>query len=177
MSEVQRRHQRPRAPHNAALAIAGQKTITDKGTIGFPRALKRYSRKLRTEFEFTKCQVRASSCAVWEAEIRATSWIGGTDSTLRQDGLDKCDPTKLHAYEGGATFSRDTNKATRYTRAVEAFGVNLTSRSGFSKNVTLDYGFGRTSEQAPLHLRPRRPAERDGSRSRAVGHTQVAMTS
>jgi hypothetical protein len=124
------------------VTISGENTITNKGTIGFPRALKRYSRKLRSKFEFTKYEVKASECAVWETEIRATSWIGGTDSTIKQDGLDKCDPAKLGSFEGGASFTRDRNKATRYTRAVEAFGVNLTSTSGFSKNITLDYAFG-----------------------------------
>jgi hypothetical protein len=97
---------------------------------------------LRTQFEFTRYEVRRSSCAVWETEIRATSWLGGTDSSTKQDGLDKCDPKQLAGFEGGATFARATNNATRYTRAVEAFGVNLTSRSGFSKNVTLDYAWG-----------------------------------
>jgi hypothetical protein len=129
-------------PDGATFTISGENAITDKGSITFPAATKRYSRKLRTQFEFTKYQVRASSCAVWETEIRATSWKAGTDSTIKQDGLDKCDPAKVTHYEGGGKFDRETSKATRYSRAVEAFGVNLTSTSGFSKNVTLHYDFG-----------------------------------
>jgi hypothetical protein len=126
----------------STFTISGENLVTDKGTVGFPRALKRYSRKLRSKFEFTRYEIKASECAVWETEIRATTWLGGTDSSIKQDGLDKCDPTKLGYYEGGSEFFRNRNKATRYTRAVEAFGVNLTSTSGFSKNVTLDYAFG-----------------------------------
>ncbi len=122
-------------------AISGETMITDQGKITFPQALKRYSRKLRTQFEFTKYQTQASSCAVWETEIRATSWTGGTDSSIKQDGLDACDTAKVQGYEPGATYDRNKGAATRYTRAVEAFGVNLTSRSGFSQNVTLDYAF------------------------------------
>ena len=30
----------------------------------------------------------------------------------------------------------------RFTRAVEAFGVNLTARSGFTENVSLEYVWG-----------------------------------
>jgi hypothetical protein len=123
--------------------ISGETTITNKGSATFPPATKRYSRKLRTEFEFTKYQTQASSCAVWETEIRATSWIGGTDSRIKQAGLDACDPHQLfRGWEGGATFHRQDNAAVRFTRGVEAFGVNLTSQSNFSKNIMLDYKFG-----------------------------------
>jgi hypothetical protein len=122
--------------------ISGESLITNKGVLTFPRALKRYSRVLRTKFEFTTYEIKASECAVWEKEVRATAWLGGTDSTTKQNGLDKCDPTKVARYEGGSTFFRERNKATRYTHAVEIKGLNLTSTSGFSNNVTLDYAFG-----------------------------------
>lgn len=123
--------------------ISGENLITTKGSAKFPKMAKRASRKLRTLFEFTRYQVQRSSCAVWETEIRATSWIGGTDSTTKQRGLDKCDPRQVfRGFEGGADFHRENAAAVRYTRAVEAFGVNLTSRTNFSRNVTLDYLFG-----------------------------------
>jgi len=56
--------------------ISGENLITTKGSAKFPRASKRMSRKLRTLFELTRYQVQRSSCAVWETEIRATSWQG-----------------------------------------------------------------------------------------------------
>lgn len=34
-----------------------------------------------------------------------------------------------------------SSEAVRWTRAVDAFGVNLTARSGFSRNIGLDYWF------------------------------------
>jgi hypothetical protein len=80
---------------------------------------------------------------VWETEIRATSWLGGTDSKLKQNGLNKCDPAQLgKGFEGESEYKRESGEAVRFTRAVEAFGVNLTSRSGFSRAITLDYTFG-----------------------------------
>jgi hypothetical protein len=38
--------------------------------------------------------------------------------------------------------STESNRAVRWTVGVEAFGVALTSQSGFSKNVKLSYRFG-----------------------------------
>ena len=130
-------------PGNPSAVFSGQTVTTDGGTAGFPPATKRYSRKLRSAFEFTRYDVKRSPCAVWESEIRVTSWVGGTNSTLKQNGLDKCDTKQLRGFEGdGAEYKRDRNRAVRYDRAVEAFGVNVSSQSGFSTNVTLDYRFG-----------------------------------
>jgi hypothetical protein len=39
-------------------------------------------------------------------------------------------------------FLRKRNRAVRWTRGAAAFGVYLTTRSGFSENVTLEYRFG-----------------------------------
>jgi hypothetical protein len=124
---------------NGAWSISAEYAITNAGTIKFPPFKRRLSRKMRSMFEYTKYEVQASSCAVWEPYIRATSWIGDYDISVKQNGLDKCDAKYLHGYSSGGGWSRNSGNAVTYTQAVEAFGVNLTARSGFSKNVTLEY--------------------------------------
>jgi hypothetical protein len=98
----------------------------------------------RTLFEFSHQAARNNTCAVWDHYIRATSWIGGTNSQLRQPGaLDRCEPRYLNGgFEGTTGFHRTRNEAVRWTRGASAFGVYLTTRSGFSENVTLEYTFG-----------------------------------
>ena len=109
----------------------------------FPPANRRYARKLRTLFEFSHQAARNNTCAVWDHYVRAESWIGGTNSDLRQPGaLHRCDPRAVRGYEGSARFHRKRNEAVRWTRGVDVFGVHLTAQSGFSENVRLDYTFG-----------------------------------
>jgi hypothetical protein len=123
--------------------ITGEKHIGDRGTVTFPRAMRRYARRLKSQFEFTRYQVRNNTCAKWDIEIRATSWIGGTNSETRQKRtLDRCNRHAFEGFEGGAEFHRERTEAVRWNRGVQAFGVYLTTRSGFSENVTLDYAFG-----------------------------------
>ena len=162
-------------PGNPSAVFSGETVRTDGGTAGFPPATKRYSRKLRSAFEFTSYDVKRSPCAVWESEIRVTSWVGGTNSTLKQNGLDKCDTKQLRGFEGGgAEYKRDRNRAVRYDRAVEAFGINVSSQSGFSTNVTLDYTFGGSREQDALPVRPGRTPEPVRVGTRILGRPQVA---
>jgi hypothetical protein len=117
--------------------------ISDEGRVGFPVFDRRLSRKLRTLFEYTKYRIRASECAVWEPFIRATSWIGDTNITLKnKDGLDRCDPRHLIGSPGGGEFERIDGRAVRYRRAVDAFGVSLTAQSGYTHNVTLNFTWG-----------------------------------
>jgi hypothetical protein len=144
--------------------ITGEKHIDDRGSVTFPRATRRYARRLKSLFEFTKYQVRNSTCAEWDIEVRATAWIDGSNSETRQKGtLDRCDPNRLEGFEGGAEFHRFRSEAVRWTKGVQAFGVYLTTRSGFSENVTrirrrapqeaLSVRAGRLLE--PVHLGPR----------------------
>ena len=135
-------------PGSPTAVFSGETVTTDGGTAVFPAARKRFSRKLRSSFEFTRYDVKRSPCAVWESEIRVTSWVGGTDSSLKQNGLDKCDTTQVRGFEGGGEYKRDRSKAVRYDRAVEAFGINVSSQSGFSTNVQLDYAFGGSRSKA-----------------------------
>ena len=123
--------------------ITGEKHIADKGQVSFPRATRRYSRRLKSLFEFTKYQVRNNTCAEWDQYIRATAWIDGTNSETRQKAtLDRCNRHVLEGFEGDTTFQRYRVEAVRWLRGAQAFGVSLTTRSGFSENVTLDYSFG-----------------------------------
>ena len=124
--------------------IGGENHIGDYGSVTFPPAMRRYARKLRTLFEFSHQAARNNTCAVFDHYIRATSWIGGTNSDLRQPGaLNRCDPRYLgKGFEGKGFFHRTRTRAVRWTRGAAAFGVHLTTRSGFSENVTLEYSFG-----------------------------------
>jgi hypothetical protein len=123
--------------------IVGEKHIADRGSVTFPRATRRYARRLKSQFEFTKYQVRNNTCAKWDIEIRATAWIDGTNSETRQrNTLDRCVRHAFEGYEGGSEFHRERSEAVRWLKGVQAFGVYLTTRSGFSENVTLDYAFG-----------------------------------
>ena len=124
--------------------IGGENHVADSGSAVFPPATRRYARKLRTLFEFSHQAARNNTCAVWDHYVRAESWIGGTNSDLRQPGaLNRCEARYFGGgFEGGARFHRIRNKAVRWRRGVSAFGVHLTTQSGFSDNVRLDYSFG-----------------------------------
>jgi hypothetical protein len=124
--------------------IGGENHVADYGSVTFPPATRRYARKLRTLFEFSHQAARNNTCAVWDHYIRATSWIGGTDTDLRQPGaLNRCDPRYLgKGFQSKAEFFRERSEAVRWARGASAFGVYLTTQSGFSENVTLGYRFG-----------------------------------
>jgi hypothetical protein len=124
--------------------IGGENHVGDHGSATFPPAKRRYARKLRTLFEFSHQAARNNTCAVFDHYIRATSWIGGTNSDLRQPrALNRCEAAHLNGgFEGGSVFHRARHEAVRWTRGAAAFGVYLTTQSGFSENVRLDYTFG-----------------------------------
>jgi hypothetical protein len=124
--------------------IGGENHVGDSGSAPFPPATRRYACKLRTVFEFSHQAARNNTCAVWDHYVRAESWIGGTNSDLRQPGaLDRCLPEHFKGgFEGKSGFHRKRNEAVRWTRGVTVFGVHLTAQSGFSENVRLDYTFG-----------------------------------
>jgi hypothetical protein len=124
-------------------SIDSENHIADVGSVTFPRAERRYSRRLRTLFEYTREAARTDTCAPWTVRIRATSWIGGDDESIKQRGtLDRCDASRLQGHTPGTQFRRDSRAATRWTKGVEAFGVNISTQTGFSKNAVLDYAFG-----------------------------------
>jgi hypothetical protein len=124
--------------------IGGENHIGDSGSAPFPPATRRYARKLRTLFEFSHQAARNNTCAVFDHYVRAESWIGGTNSDLRQPGaLNRCDPAHFHGgFEGKSGFHRSREEAVRWTRGVAVFGVYLSAQSGFSENARLDYTFG-----------------------------------
>jgi hypothetical protein len=87
--------------------------------------------------------VRHDTCAVWDHYIRATGWLLGTDFDTEQAGaLDKCDTRWLGRNGGGGGFVRNANHAVRWTQGAAAFGVWLTTQSGFSRYVTTECKFG-----------------------------------
>jgi hypothetical protein len=122
--------------------ISGTNHIGDSGTVEYPTVRRRYSRKLRSTFEFTREAARNYTCAKWSIRIRATSWIGGGDDNIKTRGLDRCIPGALGlGFPSGYGFLRNRNSATRYRRGVSVFGVSLTTESGYSQNVELRYRF------------------------------------
>jgi hypothetical protein len=122
--------------------IGGTNTISDEGFATFPTARQRYSRRLRSLFEFSKQSVRNNTCAVWDTYIKAVAWHGGgTDEQRVVDGLDRCDRNLAASWPSGGKFRRTSTAATQYKYGVEAFGVSLTTQSDFSENVRIDYGF------------------------------------
>jgi hypothetical protein len=124
---------------DVGVSINAEYLIKQEGRVRFAPAKRRYSRKLRTSFEYTKYEIRASECAEPEQLVRATAWIGDSDDTVKQNGLDKCDSKYFSGQKSYDQFYRKDTDAVTYTRAVEAFGINLTSRSGYSKSVTIKY--------------------------------------
>ena len=126
-----------------SFTIGGENHVGNGASVTWPTISRRYARKLRSKFEFTREAARTNTCAKWDVLIRATSWLTGGDDSLKQSAaLDKCDSSYAAKQPSGYKFHRDTNNAVRWTRGVEAFGVYLTARSGFSRNVTLDYAWG-----------------------------------
>ena len=122
--------------------IGGTNSVSDEGFATFPTVRKRYSRRLRTMFEFKKQSARNNTCAVWDTYIKAVSWHGGNNDSVRvSNGLDRCNRNLAASWTGGAKFKRNRNEAVRYNYGVDVFGISLSAQSGFSENVTIEYGF------------------------------------
>jgi hypothetical protein len=128
-----------------SFSISGETHMGDSGSITFPPFKRRLARKLRSMFEFTREKVVTNTCAKSpEVNIRATSWIGGDDETIKQRGaLDRCDATALQPYLTLANFTRTKNSGVRFRAGAEAFGVNITTQTDFSTDTALRYDFGR----------------------------------
>jgi hypothetical protein len=122
--------------------IGGEDTFTDEGSATFPTVRRRYSRRMRSLFEFKKQSARNNTCAVWDTYIKPVSWHGGDNDDVRVvNGLDRCDRRFAATWSSGAKFMRNRSAAVRYVYGVEVFGVGLTTQSGFSENVKIEYGF------------------------------------
>lgn len=126
-------------------SIGGETHVTNGGSLTFPEVRRRYARKLRTKFEFTREQIRVTPCSAWETYIRVTNWLGGSDDSVKQTKtLNVCDSTYLGGELRGARAEVYSGDAVRWKRGVSVFGVYLTAKSGFSSNVGLEYRFGST---------------------------------
>jgi hypothetical protein len=135
-----------------SFSIEGETHVADSGELTFPTVKRRYARKLRSKFEFMREAARTYTCAKWDVQVRANQWLLGTDDAIRQKrALDRCDASYVGGTDAGASFARATNNATRWKKGAGvsfptvsgvSAGLWLTSQSGFSRNVTLDYAFG-----------------------------------
>ncbi len=121
--------------------ISGTKTISDEGEAMFPLVRRRFARRLLSQFEFHKQSARNNTCAHWDTYISAAAWDGGNADRRQRGTLDKCDPDVVARWTTGAEFRRRKNAATRWSAGAEAWGINLTTQSGFSETVTTEYGF------------------------------------
>ena len=129
--------------NEASFTISGETHVSKGGSIQFPMIKRRYARKLRTKFEYTREQIRVTPCSAWETHIRATDWLGGTDDAIKQPGtLNKCDSTWVGGTDQRGVDNKYTGHAVRWNRGVTVFGVHLTTKSGFSENVGLTYRYG-----------------------------------
>jgi hypothetical protein len=109
-----------------------------------------YSRKITSEFIVGRYRI-TSPCNPHEngERLKLDRWAGGWDDGRRQSGtLWVCRPnaTSTQGYAGYGYFRRDDGEATTWSGGLEAFGVGLNTRSGFSRWVRLRFEF------------PRRPA-------------------
>jgi hypothetical protein len=139
------------AVNAANFSISEESSIDDAASIGFPPFKRRLARKMRTQFTY-KRTIETRTCPMTGVSdtretIRAVRWEGGTSIDSKQPGaLDKC--VRKTKYSPGGSFQRDTGRAVRWTAGASAFGVSLTTQSGFSKNVSTRYEFGRR----PVHF-------------------------
>ena len=109
-----------------------------------------YSRKITSEFIVGRYRI-VDPCRPSEngQRIKVDRWAGGWDDGRRQTGtLNVCRPgaPNTHKFRGTGYFERDEGRATTWSGGIEAFGVGLNTRSGFSQWVRLRFDF------------PRRPA-------------------
>lgn len=125
-------------------SIDGETYIRDKGSVADSQA-RRYARKIRSGFHYKRLkQVGYGFCTGRTYyTVMATSFLGGKQTRKQRGTLDKCvrDDPVGRLYESGGQFHREVNSAVRWSGGVNVFGVGLTTRSGFDRDVQLDYAF------------------------------------
>lgn len=125
--------------------ISGENYAAYEGRTGFPTVGRRYARKMRSGFEFTRYAARNNTCAVWDVYIRVTDWVANQDTRRKQRGtLNRCLPEAFgrRGYGPGGSFSTSRTTAVRWERGATAFGAGITTRSGFDERVRIGYQFG-----------------------------------
>lgn len=136
------------ALNGASASISETNQVEDNARLQFPEFKRRLSRKMRTGFEYLKTtekrECEATGVSDTRTTIRAVAWKSGTDTNVKQKGgLNRC-RRDLPTYARGTSFTRDRNRAVRWDSGVDAFGVYLTTQSGFSQNVVVSYEFGKS---------------------------------
>jgi hypothetical protein len=111
-----------------------------------------YSRKITSEFIVGRYRI-VDPCRPSEngQRIKVDRWAGGWDDGRRQTGtLNVCRPgaPNTHKFRGTGYFERDEGRATTWSGGIEAFGVSLSTRSGFSRWVRLRFDFPRRPVRA-----------------------------
>jgi hypothetical protein len=107
----------------------------------------RYSRKITSEFIVGRYRI-VDPCRPSEngQRLKVDRWAGGFKDGRRQTGtLNVCRPgvKGTQDFDGFGYFRRDDGRATTWSAGIEAFGVSLTTRSGFSEWVRLRFDFPR----------------------------------
>jgi hypothetical protein len=124
--------------------IDGETYISDHGSVS-DRQARRYARKIRSGFHYAHLkQVGYGFCTGRTYDtVVATRFLGGKQTRKQRGTLDKCvrDDPVGRLYESGGTFNRQVNNAVRWSGGVSIFGTGLTTRSGFNRDVQLDYAF------------------------------------
>jgi hypothetical protein len=124
-------------------SIDGETYIRDRGFVG-DRQAQRYARKVRSGFRYVHLkQVGYGFCTGRTYyTVLADRFLGGKTTRKQRGTLDKCARDVVGSrYDSGGEFHREVNNAVRWTGGVNVFGVGLTTRSGFDRDVQLDYAF------------------------------------
>lgn len=117
--------------------IVGEKHIGDRGTVTFPRATRRSAAEV---------PVRVHQAPGPQQHLREMGHRDPRDIVDRRHELR--DPAEAHARPQqrarvrGLRGRRGVPSRADRDRGLQAFDVYLTTRSGFSENVTLDYACG-----------------------------------
>lgn len=125
-------------------SIGGETYIRDRGSVADHQA-RRYARKVRSVFRYKHLkQVGYGFCAGRTYDVVvADRFLGGKTTRKQRGTLDKCARDVVSSrYDSGGEFHREVNNAVRWSGGVNVFGVGLTVRSGFDRDVVLDYSFG-----------------------------------
>jgi|tagenome__1003787_1003787.scaffolds.fasta_scaffold20895324_2 hypothetical protein len=124
-------------------SIDGETYIRDRGSVADSQA-RRYARKILSGFHYKRLkQVGYGFCTGRTYyTVIATRFLGGKTTHRQRGTLDKCARNVVGSrYDSGGQFHREVNTAVRWSAGVNVFGVGLTTRSGFDRDVQLDYAF------------------------------------
>jgi hypothetical protein len=86
---------------------------------------------------------RMTRCSAWDTYVMAKQWIDGGQERRQRGMLDRCISEALGGFPGARyEFDRYSSNAVCWKQGASAFGVFLTTRSGFSEHVQTHQTFG-----------------------------------